>query len=268
MIVHAAANEVASGMCSPDHVLGKDPPPVFVDSAMYAMAPYLEQKVPETLREVASSTVQALRDGKLSSFNQVDEHLKFEVLNRAWHFGDWSSRVSQNFSAMCHSASAMFAGRKVAWLMRILQDSASRVVSQKWAEDVDPPNMQRWHDGTTSRPGVAIDSLSTSPSDLKQSIHNAVQSRFQPGLNKSPATRKAGRQRRVSHDILPSTCAKCGRMFEGKYHRDHLRRHVKSVHSDRRIPCELCGRRLKDRKDNFAKHLKACHSMDITSDAL
>jgi hypothetical protein len=248
-------------MCTPDHLLGKDPPPVFVDSAMVFMAPYLEPQVSEIMREVASSTVQAVGDGKLSSFNQINEHLKFEVHNRPEHFGDLSSRMSQNFSALCHHATATFARQKIAWLLRTLQDSGSRVVSQVWAEDVNPPtlNMRNRHHGTT--PGLdafAADSPSTGPSDLNQSINSSVQTRSLPSLNKSPATRKTGRQRKVLQDIIPSTCSKCGAMFEGKYHRDHLRRHLKS-HSNRYITCELCGRRLKYRKDNIAKHLKNCH---------
>jgi hypothetical protein len=248
-------------MCTPDHLLGKEPPPTFVDSAMVFMAPYLGQQVSETMREVASSTVQAVRNGKLLSFNQINEHLKFEVHNRPGHFGNLSSRMSQNFSTQCHDATAMFACQKIAWLMRTLQDSGSRVDSQIWAEDANPPtlNMQKQHHGTT--PGLdafAADSPSTGLSDLNQSINSSVQTRSLSGLNKSPATQKTGRQRKVPQDIIPSTCSECGAMCAGKYHRDHLRRHQKS-HSNRHITCELCGRRLKYRKDNIAKHLKICH---------
>jgi hypothetical protein len=262
VIHHAAENEVASGMCTPGHLLGKDPPPAFVDLAMAFMAPYLEPQVSETMREVASSTVQAVRNGKLSSFDQINEHLKFEVHNRPGHFGDLSSRMSQSFSTLCRHATATFARQKIAWLMRTLQDSGNRVVSpQIWAEDVNPPalNMQMRRHGTT--PGLnafAADSPSTGLLDLNQSTNSSVQTRSLPGLNKSPATRKTGRQRKVLQDIIPSICSKCGAMFEGKYHRDHLRRHLKS-HSNRYITCELCGRRLKYRKDNIAKHLKNCH---------
>jgi hypothetical protein len=129
VIHHAAENEVASGMESPNHLLGKDPLPAFVDSAVDLLAPFLEEQLSETMREVASSTVQALHNGKLSSFSQVDEHSKFEVHNRPGHFGDLSSRISQTFSSMCHLATANFACKKIAWLMRTLQGSAIRVVS-------------------------------------------------------------------------------------------------------------------------------------------
>jgi hypothetical protein len=152
-------------MCTPDHLLGKDPPLAFVDSAMVFMAPSLKQQVSETMREVASSTVQAVRNGKLSSFNQINKHLKFEIHNRPGHFGDLSSRMSQNFSTLCHDATATVARQKIAWLMRTLQDSGSQI----WAEDVNPPklNMQKRHLGTT--PGLdafAAGSPTTGPSDL------------------------------------------------------------------------------------------------------
>jgi hypothetical protein len=259
-IHHAAENEVASGMYTPGHLLGKDPPPVFMDSAMVFMAPYLEQQVPETMREVASSIVQTVRSGKLSSFNQINEQLKFEVHNRPWYFGGLSSRMFEDFSTLCYYETAKFARQKIAWLMKTLQDSGSRVVCQSWAEGVNPPklNMQKQHHGTTpSLDAFAADSPSIGPSDLNQSINSSVQTRSLPGLNKSPATRKMGRQRKVPQDIVPSTCSKCGAMFKGKYHQDHLRRHLKS-HSNHYITCGFCGCSLKDRKDNNAKHLKNC----------
>jgi hypothetical protein len=46
---------------------------------MVFMASYLKQQVSETMRDVASSAVQAVRNGKLSSFNQINEHLKLEI---------------------------------------------------------------------------------------------------------------------------------------------------------------------------------------------
>jgi hypothetical protein len=214
----------------------------------------------ETMREVASSIVQAVRNGKLSSFNQISEQLKSEVCNRPWYFGDLSSRMSEDFSTLCHHATAEFACQKIAWLMRILQGAGSRVVPQSWAEDVNPTrlNMQKRHHGTTpSLDAFAANSPSIGPLGLNQSINSSEQARSLPGLNKSPSTRKTGRQRKVPQDIIPSTCSICGAMFKGKYHRDHLRRHLKS-HSNHYVTCERCGCKLKYRKDNNANHLKNC----------
>jgi hypothetical protein len=216
--------------------------------------------MPETMKVVASSIVQAVRNGKLSSFNQISEQLKLEVHNRPWYFGDRSSRTFEDFATLCHYATAKFARQKITWLMRTFQDSGSRVVSQSWAEDVNPPtlNMQKRHHRTTPDLGAfTTNSPSIGPSGLNQSINSPVQAHSLPGPNKSPATRKTGRRRKVPQDIIPSTCSKCGAMFEGKYRRDHLRRHLK-LHSDDYITCELCERRLGYRKDNYAKHLKNC----------
>ena len=60
---------------------------------------------------------------------------------------------------MYDNAAAMFADRKVAWLVHALQRSASRVVSQTWAEVLDThnnTNIQKHHDGTGFIPDVSV----------------------------------------------------------------------------------------------------------------
>jgi hypothetical protein len=262
VIHHAAENEVASGIYSADHVLDKDRPPLFIDSAMAdVVQPYLEQQVSEKMREVASSTAQVLRNGELSSFNEVDAHLRSGILKRPGHFGSESTYISHFFSARCYNAAIMLAGRKVAWLLKTFQDSANRVVSQAWAEGVDSLKitLQKQDSGTTpSLEAWSADSQSRSTSALTQANHNITRNRSPPGLNKPTASRRTGRQRKGPQDMVPSRCTQCARIFEGKCRRDHLRRHLKSVHSQYYITCELCGVKLKVRTDNVAKHMRAC----------
>jgi hypothetical protein len=210
---------------------------------MDLMAPYLEKEFSEPMREVASSTMQALLNGKISSFHEIDEHFKSELLKRPYHFGHWGSPMSEDFSTLCRSGAAMFANQSVTWLERTLEDSASRVVSRDWADGVDRPNTRKPHDALT----LATDPPSTSRSGPK------------PGLDKSATARKGGRRKKASPEALSSTCPKCGRTFNQKYHKDHLRRHLRWFHSDKYITCQFCERKLKYRKDNVAKHLRIRH---------
>lgn len=261
-IHHAAENEVASGFHSADHGLDKDRPPLFLDSAMTDLIqPYLEQELSDTMRAVVSSTAQELRNGELSSFNEVDAHLRSGVLKQEGHFGSNSSSSSHLFSAMCHNAMIMFASRKLAWLGKVLQNSASRVVSQTWAEGVHAPvaDIQEQHDGTTLNPEAFVNnSQRRSPFGLNQPNNSIVRTRSQPSLSSSSMARRNCRRRNVSQDTLPSRCPKCSRVFEGTWRRDHLRRHLKSVHGNHYRTCPFCEHTLKDRTDNFAKHVKKC----------
>src|SRR5436305_4477171 len=101
VIIHAAQNEAGPGASSPDHLLGRNRPPAFVDSALDLMAPYLEEKFSEPMREVVSSTRQALLNGTISSFHEINEHFASELLDRPSHFGAWGSPMSEHFSTMC-----------------------------------------------------------------------------------------------------------------------------------------------------------------------
>jgi hypothetical protein len=64
---------------------------------------------------------------------------------------------------------------------------------------------------------------------------------------------------KVSQDSLTSRCNLCPRIFDGKYRRDHLRRHLKSVHGNQVIICELCCRSFKYRTDHLTKHFRRVH---------
>jgi hypothetical protein len=155
----------------------------------------------------------------------------------------------------------MFASRKLAWLGKVLQNSASRVVSQTWAEGVHAPvaDIQEQHDGTTLNPEAFVNnSQRRSPFGLNQPTNSIVRTRSQPGLSSSSMARRNCRRRNVSQDTLPSRCPKCSRVFEGTWRRDHLRRHLRSVHGNHYRTCPFCERTLKDRTDNFAKHVKKC----------
>src|SRR5207237_724022 len=116
------------------------------------MAPYLEEKFSEPMREVVSSTRQALLNGTISSFHEINEHFASELLDRPSHFGAWGSPMSEHFSTMCRNGAATLAHQSVTWLWRTLADSASRVVSQDWAGGDDGPNPRKRHD--TSRSGL------------------------------------------------------------------------------------------------------------------
>jgi hypothetical protein len=236
-------------------------PPLFVDSVMtHVIQPHLDLPMSEEIKEVVSSTVQVLRNGTLSSFDQVDSHLRSGVLKRTGHFGNVSSGTSRNFSKLCHNAAAMFAGRKVEWLMKTLQDSASRVISQDWAGsvDTDESNIYKHYDGTTPSPEASVtDSQSGTASALNQVHNKSVPTHSQPRLDNPTAVRRTPRQGKLSQDVLPLKCTQCHQIFEGKYRRDHLRRHIKFGHGNHYINCYLCGIQLKDRSDNVAKHLRA-----------
>src|SRR2546421_291851 len=92
VIIHAAQNEAGPGVSSPDHLVARNRPPAFVDSALDLMAPYLEEeKFSEPMREVASSTRQALLNGTISSFHEINKHFTSELLHRPSHFGLWGS---------------------------------------------------------------------------------------------------------------------------------------------------------------------------------
>lgn len=67
----------------------------------------------------------------------------------------------------------------------------------------------------------------------------------------------SGWQRKVSQDVLPLKCSWCSRIFDGEHRRDHLRRHLKSVHGNHYVTCQLCGSRLTNIRwpDTFEKSI-------------
>ena len=264
MIYHAAETESIYRPHPAKQGLDKDVPPLFVESVMAdIMQPHLELPVSEQMRDVVSSTVQDIRNGNLTSFAQVDAHLRSGVRKRREHFGKLSNRTSRVFSTMCHNAAAMLADRKVAWLINALQRSASRVVSQTWAEGLDTnnnTNIQKYYGRTALTQDVSIiDANNEYPSAPIRDNENNEHASLEPRPCNPARVRETVRRRRVSQDTVPSKCSQCSRIFEGKCRRDHLRRHLKSVHGNQYLVCVLCGSRLKNRTDNFAKHLRVVH---------
>jgi hypothetical protein len=263
VIHHAAERQSPSGCCLTDPPRANHLTPHFADSAMADLVrPCMELSVSETMKEVVSSTARILQSGELSSFDEVAAHLTSEVSRQQEHFGNFDGRISRAFSAMCRNAAAMYAGRKANWLLHALQESANRVVSRSWAEGAESssvclPKLV----GETGSGGVALagDGKIESPPTTVHSLESGTPNLPQSGTHRPAAIRRAGRQRKISHEMLPSRCKLCPRIFEGKYRDDHLRRHVRTVHSTIYLTCELCGRRLKNRTDNFGKHLRAAH---------
>ena len=88
MTYHSAETENTDRPYPAERSLEKDVPSIFVESVMAdVMQPHLELPVSEQMREVISSTVQDIRNGSLSSFAQVDAHLRSGVRKRPGHFG-------------------------------------------------------------------------------------------------------------------------------------------------------------------------------------
>jgi len=226
--------------------------------------PYMESPLHKEIKEVVRSTALALDNGQLLSLDEVDMHLKSEVAKRHSYFGSVGSSTSGIFSKVCRNVSAMFAARKVTWLLRAFQDSANRVISQTWAEDIPTLSTftQRQCWGTTSSlAGVFDNSEIRSLLNVDQAPENDVQSLFQERISATGSPTPAQRRSRdkVSQDSLPSRCNLCPRIFDGKCRRDHLRRHLKSVHGNRLLICKLCCRSFKYRTDNLTKHFRNVH---------
>ena len=95
---------------------------------------------------------------------------------------------------------------------------------------------------TTSSPAIAFDN-----SEIK-SVLNVVQ---------DPAQRTS--HEKASQGYLTLRCNLCPSIFDGKCRRDHLRRHLKSVHGKQFLTCKLCGRSFTYRTDNLAKHFRVVH---------
>jgi len=191
-------------------------------------------------------------------------HLTSEVTKRHAYFGSFANCTSKIFSTVCRNVSAMFAARKVAWLLRAFQDSASPVLSQTRAEDLPTLSTftQRQSGRTTSSRADAFDdSEIRSLLNVDQAPENDIRSLFQVCIsatgNPTPAQRTS--REKVSEGSLTSRCNLCPRVFDGKCHRDHLRRHLKSVHGNRFLICKLCRRSFKYRTDNLTKHFKKLH---------
>jgi hypothetical protein len=169
--------------------------------------------------------------------------------------------ISQTFSTMCQNEAVTFARRQVAWLMKMFQNCASRVVSQTGLEGVNSPemDMQRQHEWTTHSPAAfATDFQSKRPPDLNQPVHSPKKTSSRLALAESTADRKPSQQRKVPQDTHPLRCHKCTSVFEKKYRRDAFRQHLSSVHSNRYYTCPVCERQLKYRTDLNAKHLREC----------
>jgi hypothetical protein len=226
--------------------------------------PYMESPLRKEVKEVVMSTASALDNGQLLSLDEVDMHLRSEVTKRHGYFGSFSNCTSKIFSAACWNASAMFAARRVTWLLRAFQDSANRVVSQSWAEDIPTLStfMQRQSGRTTSSPAGVFDNSETrSLLNVVQAPEDDIQSLFQVCISAtgSPTPAQRTSREKVSQDSLTSRCKMCPRIFEGKYRRDHLRRHLKSVHGNQLLTCKLCRRNFKYRTDNLTKHFRVVH---------
>jgi hypothetical protein len=227
--------------------------------------PYMESPLRKEVKEVVMSTAPALYTGRFLSLDEVDMHLKSEVTKRHGYFGNFGNSTSKIFSAMCRNATAMFAARKVAWLLRAFQGSANRVISQTWAEDIPTPSTytQRRPGETTSSPASVFDSPEIkSVLNVVQAPENDMQSLFQVYISAtgSPTLAQgASQEEKVSQDSLALRCNRCPRIFDGKCRRDHLRRHLKSVHGKQFLICKLCGRSFTYRKDNLTKHFRAVH---------
>ena len=228
--------------------------------------PFMESSVSETMKEVVSSTARVLRSGELSSFDEVAARLTFEVSKRQEHFGSFGDRIARVSSAMCRNAAAMCAGRKVKWLLHALkhalQESANRVVSQTWAEGVESsgpytPGSIGYASSSAIHP--AEDGRSGSRSTTGHNLASGIPTLPQSGTHSPAANRGKGRRRKSSQEMRPVRCKLCSRVFNGNWRDDHLRRHVGTVHSNDYFTCELCGKRLQNRTDNFAKHLRTVH---------
>ena len=220
--------------------------------------PYMESPLHKEIKEVVMSTASVLENGQFLSLDEVDMHLRSEVTKRHGYFGSIGNCTSKIFSTVCQNTSAMFAARKVAWLLRAFQDSANRVISPTWGEDIPTVGIftQRQSGRTTSSlAGVFDGSEIRSLLNVDQAPENDVQS-LSTG-SPTPAQRTSGQK--VSQDSLTSRCNLCPRIFDGKCRRDHLRRHLKSVHGNQSLICKLCCRSFKYRTDNLTKHFRKVH---------
>ena len=245
VIHHAAEYQHSFKPCSTDQKHPDDLPPQLKDSVMDdIIRPYMESPLHKEVKELVMSTAPALYNGQFLSLDEVDMHFKSEVTKRHGYFGSFSNCTSKIFSAVCHNATAMFAARKIEWLLRAIQGSANRVVSQTWAEDIPTLGTytQRQSGRTSSSPAIAFDN-----SEIKN-VLNVVQ---------DPAQRTS--HEKASQDSLTLRCSLCPRIFDRKYRRDHLRRHLKSVHGKQFLICKLCGRSFTYRTDNLAKHFRVVH---------
>lgn len=226
--------------------------------------PYMESPLHKEVKEVVMSTASVLDNGQFLSLDEVDMHLRSEVTKRHGYFGGIGNGTSKIFSTVCRNASAMFAARKVAWLLRAFRDSANRVISQTWAEDIPTLSTftQRQSGRTTSSlAGVFDGSEIRSLLNVDQAPENDIQSLFQvcTSATGSPTPAQRTSREKVSQDSLTSRCNLCPRIFDGKYRRDHLRRHLKSVHGSQFLICKLCCRRFQYRTDNLTKHFRKVH---------
>jgi hypothetical protein len=226
--------------------------------------PYMESPLHKETKEVVMSTASVLDNGQFLSLDEVDMHLRSGVTKRQGYFGSIGNYTCKVFSTACRNASAMFAARKVAWLLRGFQDSANRVVSQTWAEDIPTFSTftQRQSGRTTSSPAGVFDSSEIgSLLNVAQAPENDIQSLSQVCISAtgSPTPAQRTSREKVSQDSLTSRCNSCPRIFDGKYRRDHLRRHLKSVHGNQLLVCELCRRSFTYRKDNLTKHFRKVH---------
>jgi hypothetical protein len=226
--------------------------------------PYMESSLHKETKEAVMSTASTLDNGQFLSLDEVDMHLRSEVTKRRGYFGTFGNCTSKVFSAVCRNASAMFAARKVAWILRAFQDSANRVVSQTWAEDIPTPSTsaQRQSSRTTSSPAGVFDSSEIrNLLNMAQAPENDIQRFFQVCISAtgSPTPAQRTSREKVSQDSLTSRCNLCPRIFDGKYRRDHLRRHLRSVHGSKFLICKLCRRSFKYRTDNLTKHFRKVH---------
>jgi hypothetical protein len=258
VIHHAAEYQHSFGSCSTDQKCPDDLPPQLTDSVMADfIRPYMESPLHEEIKAVVMSTVSGLYNGQLSSLGEVDMHLKSEVTKRHGHFGSFGNCISRIFSTVCRNTTAMFAARKVAWLLRAFQASANRVVSQTWAEDIPTQSGRE----TSSQAGVVDSSDIKDVLNVVQAPEDDIQSSFQVRISAtgSPTPAQRTSQEKVSQDSLTLRCNLCPRIFSGKCRKDHLRRHLRSVHGKQIRLCELCCRRFKYRTDNLTKHYKSVH---------
>jgi hypothetical protein len=266
VIHHAAEYQHSLAPCSTDQKHLDDLPPQLKDSVMDdIIRPYMESSLRKEVKEIVMSTAPALYGGQFLSLDEVDMHLKSEVTKRHGYFGNFGNCTSKIFSAACCNATAMFAARKVAWLLRAFQGSANRMISQTWAEDISTLSTytQRQSGGTTSSPADVFDSPEIkSVLNVVQAPENDTQSLFQVYISATGSPTPAqgiSREEKVSQDSLALRCNLCPRIFDGKCRRDHLRRHLKSVHGKRFLMCKLCGRSFKYRTDNLTKHFRVVH---------
>ena len=223
--------------------------------------PYMESPLHKEMKEVVMSTASVLDNGQVLSPDEVDMHLTSEVTKRHAYFGSFGNYTSKIFSTVCRNVSAMFAARKVAWLLRAFQDSANRVISQTWAEDIPTFTQRQSRRTTSSLAGVFDDSEIRSLLNVDQAPENNIQSLFPVCISAtdSPTSAQRTSREKVSEDSLTSRCNLCPRIFDGKCRRDHLRRHLRSVHGNRFLICKLCRRSFKYRTDNLTKHFRKVH---------